>query len=43
VPRFSRVWWVWCTAVFTGGVAAVTRFDQMVRDTEAERANGAKH
>lgn len=40
VPRFSAVWWMWTTAVFNGGVAAVFRFDEMV---EAERAKGGKH
>ena len=43
VPRFSRMWWLWTTATFSGGVAALWRFDDMVRGIEEERARGGKH
>jgi len=43
VPRFSGVWWMWTTAVFNGGVAAMWRFDEMVESMEVERAKGGKH
>lgn len=43
VPRFSRMWWLWTTATFSGGVAALWRFDDMLREVEEERARGGKH
>lgn len=43
VPRFSGTWWAWTTATFTGGVAALGRFDDMVREMEEERKRGGKH
>lgn len=43
VPRFSGVWCLWTAAVFNGGVAAIFRFDDMVKSTEEERARAGKH
>ncbi|KAK5955422.1 hypothetical protein OHC33_003060 [Knufia fluminis] len=43
VPRFSGVWWAWCSVVFAGGIAGITRFDEMVGDLERERERGGKH
>lgn len=36
MPRFGAVWWAWCGIVFLGGVAGITRFDEMARAEERE-------
>ncbi|KAJ9650259.1 hypothetical protein H2198_010429 [Neophaeococcomyces mojaviensis] len=43
VQRFSPLWWMWTTCVFNGGVAGITRFDEMVEVMKAEREKGGKH
>lgn len=37
VGTFTSVWWAWTAAVFNGGVAGITRFDEMVREMEEEK------
>ena len=43
VQRFSPLWWVWVTCVFNGGVAGITRFDEMVEGIKLEKEKGGKH
>lgn len=46
VERFTALWWAWVGCVFLGGVAGITRFDEMVggMERDAERRRGeAKH